>query len=119
MSHSFEVLTDPQWELINSCLQQVQLPKVRGRARVDFRKVFNSILYVLITGCRWKDIPIHPQFSSKSTSHLWLKKFRKWQLFDYIFLQLLKRADFRGKIDWDQLSVDSTFSPRIRRRRTD
>jgi len=32
-------------------------PRRMGRPRADDRKVLNGILYVLRTGCRWKDMP--------------------------------------------------------------
>jgi transposase len=108
-------LTDSQWKINEECLNQVAFPKVRGKPRVSFRKVFNAILYVLTTGCRWQDLPMAEEFATKSTAHLWLKKLRKWEVFDLILLKLLKQADFRKKINWDQLSIDGTFSPRIRR----
>jgi len=30
-----------------------------GRPRKDDRVVLNGILYVLVTGCRWMDMPVH------------------------------------------------------------
>ncbi|MDQ3828315.1 MAG: transposase [Candidatus Tectomicrobia bacterium] len=37
------------------------------------RKVVNTLLYVLITGCRWCDIPRGPQWASRSAAHRWLQ----------------------------------------------
>jgi len=34
-------------------------PKAKtGRPRADDRMVLNGILYVLVTGCRWMDMPV-------------------------------------------------------------
>ena len=33
-----------------------------------FRKIVNTLLYVLITGCRWCDLPCGPQWESKSAA---------------------------------------------------
>jgi transposase len=47
-------LSDDQWELIQPLLPA---PKPTGRPRADDRCTINGILYVLRTGCRWKDLP--------------------------------------------------------------
>jgi len=46
-------LTDRQWAFIRP-----RSPRVgRGRPRADDRRTIEGILYVLITGCRWQDLP--------------------------------------------------------------
>ncbi len=80
-------------------------------------KVWNSILYVLIRGCRWCDLPKGKGWAPRTTAHRWLKKLRNWQVFDMIFLHLLKEADFRKQIDWQQLNIDGSFSPCAWRRK--
>ncbi len=46
-------LTDEEFALL-----QPMLPTdVRGKARVDDRRVLNGIFYVLRTGCPWRDLP--------------------------------------------------------------
>ncbi|KKK68136.1 hypothetical protein LCGC14_2947090 [marine sediment metagenome] len=111
----FTHLSETQWELINHCLQKFSFPKERGTPRADMRKVWNAILYVLIRGCRWKELPKGEHWISKSTAHLWVKKFRTWGVFDTVFLTLLKQADLRKMIDWQQLNIDGSFSLRRRR----
>lgn len=50
----FEELSDGQWEFIEPLLP----PQPRtGRPRADDRRTINGILYVLITGCKWEDMP--------------------------------------------------------------
>lgn len=114
---AFDSLTNDQWTLIHCCLQQFCFPKTRGTPRTDMKSVWNSILYVLIRGCRWKELPQGSHWAHRATAHRWLKKFRKWGLFDVIFIQLLKQANFRKLIDWNQINVDGTFSPISWRRR--
>src|SRR6516162_6388526 len=48
----------------------------RGMPHAPFRKILNTLLYVLITGCRWCDVPRGPQWGSKSATHRWLQR---WQ----------------------------------------
>jgi transposase len=51
----FRGLSDFGWGVVRSFLP----PRSRvGWPRADDRVVLNGILYVLITGCRWMDIPL-------------------------------------------------------------
>lgn len=47
-------LTDMQWAFICPLLTA---PARTGRPRADDRRTIEGILYVLITGCRWQDLP--------------------------------------------------------------
>ena len=40
-----------------------------GRPRAAPRRVVNSLLYILLTGCRWCDLSKGPPWSSKSSAH--------------------------------------------------
>jgi transposase len=46
--------TDRQWAFIQPFLRP---PARTGRPRAEDRRTVEGILYVLITGCRWKDLP--------------------------------------------------------------
>ncbi|BAY14100.1 transposase [Calothrix sp. NIES-2098] len=48
-----------------------------------FRHVLNTLLYILITGSRWCDIPKGEIWVSKSAAHRWLQR---WQT-DVTFLE--------------------------------
>jgi transposase len=52
-------VTDEEWALV-----EPHLPTAR---RVDRREVLNAILYVLTTGCQWRQLP--KDFPPKSTVH--------------------------------------------------
>lgn len=48
-------VTDGQWRLIEPLIPP---PKPGGRPReVDLREVVNGILYVVRTGCSWRQVP--------------------------------------------------------------
>jgi transposase len=58
-------LTDEEWALI-----QPHMPPVRQKSRKpppDQRDVMNACLYVLTTGCQWRQLP--KDFPPKSTVH--------------------------------------------------
>ena len=52
-------LTDEEWSLVE--------PHLPPERRVKRREVLNAILYVLTTGCQWKQLP--KDFPAKSTVH--------------------------------------------------
>lgn len=62
-------LTDFEWAVIAPLL-----PKVRGIARVDDRRILSGILWRLRTGEAWAKIP--PHFGPPTTCH---GRFRRWR----------------------------------------
>ncbi len=62
---SFHEIGDVLWKSIEPYLP---LQKSHtGRPRANMRKLFNGILYVVMTGCTWTDVP--GRYGSKSTVH--------------------------------------------------
>src|SRR5512141_2896511 len=63
-------LSDEQWRQI-----EPHLPRdVRGKDRVDDRRVISGILHVLKSGCRWCDCP--PEYGPPTTIY---NRFVRWQ----------------------------------------
>jgi len=69
MLMEFRELSDEQWKFIRPHLPP---QPIVGKKRADDRKVINSILFVQITGCRWRDMP--PQYGSGVTAWRRLKE---------------------------------------------
>src|ERR1700686_7605 len=62
-------LSDEQWRQI-----EPHLPKgVRGKPRVDDRRVISGIIHVLKSGCRWCDCP--PEYGPSTTIY---NRFVRW-----------------------------------------
>jgi len=67
----FRELSDEEWGIIKPLLP----PKASvGRPRIDDRLVVNGILYVLVTGCRWMDLPA--KYGSYKTAGIGLRSVR-------------------------------------------
>jgi transposase len=116
MKKPFVCLSDSQWSLICHSTHWTP-PPVRGVPRADFRKIWNAILYVLIRGCRWVDLPKDSRlYCSKSTAHRWLLILKREHVLDRVLSQLLLQGLHEGKIDLSQVAVDGSFSPRTGRR---
>ncbi len=72
-------LTDAQWRLIS---RRIPRAKPGGRPRsVDMREVINGILYLVRTGCSWRQLP--HEFPPWGTTHYYYRCFRlngTWQM---------------------------------------
>ena len=80
-----------------------------------FRYVLNTLLYVLITGCRWCDVPRGKIWASKSSAHRWLKRWESDGTLKNLQARILGIAEEKGLIDWNYGAVDGSFSPWKRR----
>ena len=79
-------LSDEQWVKIEPLLPT----DVRGKARVDDRKVLSGILHVLKSGCRWVDCP--PEYGPHTTIY---NRFTRWAergVWERLFEELARRG---------------------------
>lgn len=65
-------VTDDEWALVEPYLPEARVG--RRYPAADRRSVLNGILYVLTTGCQWRQLP--KDFPSKTTVH---RYFIEWQ----------------------------------------
>ena len=90
-------LNDEQWRRI-----EPHLPTdVRGKDRVDDRRVISGILHVLKSGCRWCDCP--PQYGPPTTIYNRFVRWARRGVWENLFREL---AD-RGRSTETQM-IDST-----------
>jgi len=111
MAGRFTGLTDKEWKFFEAELKKHPSLKGRGKPPRDFRSILNSIFYVLITGCRWCDLPEEDHFAPKSTAHRWLGKWESDGTFLRIKGLLLDLCNTKKLIKWDFSVVDGSFSP--------
>jgi transposase len=98
----FRELGDDEWELIRPLLP----PKARtGRPGADDRVVLNGILYVLLTGCRWMDMPV--RYGHYSTAFRRLKRWQEEGVWFRILEALASKGYSTGRLSLDGVSVDS------------
>jgi transposase len=99
-------LTDAQWTFIQPLLP----PRARtGRPRADDRRTLEGILYVLITGCRWQDLP--RDYGAPTT--VW-RRLRRWGedgVWERLWRAALAALDQRGQLDWTLAFLDGSFVP--------
>jgi transposase len=79
-------LSDKEWELIKPLLPQ----DVRGKERVDDRRVMNGIFYVLRTGCPWRDLP--ERYGPRTTVYNRFNRWAKRGVWEQIFKTLAAKS---------------------------
>src|SRR5215216_2223974 len=103
--HTFPGFPDTLRDEMNSVLPPEKPKNTIGRPTVPYRKVLDGILFVLRTGCQWKMLP--REYGSGSTCH---RRFQEWMqldVFDRIWIRLLKIYDNKKGIKWSWQSLDS------------
>ncbi len=100
----FEELTIEQWEFIKPLLPSQ--PAV-GRKRADDRKTINGILFVLHSGCRWRDMP--RCYGSYVTAWRRLKRWSEEGVWERIFISIRDIAFRSDNLDLDVVAIDSSF----------
>lgn len=116
MAGRFEGLSDLEWKLFEDIFP-AQKKRNKGMPHSPFRNVLNSLIYILMTGCRWCDIPRGKIWASKSSTHRWLKRWQEDGTFEYLQARILAIADEKGLINWEYGAIDGSFSPWQGRRR--
>ena len=91
-------LNDDQWRQI-----EPHLPTdVRGKDRVDDRRVISGILHVLKSGCRWCDCP--PEYGPPTTIY---NRFVRWAERG-VWERLFRELAARGRSSETQM-IDATY----------
>ncbi len=97
-------LTDQQWLVIADLFPH---KPTGGRPRVHPRACLEGVLWVLVSGARWKDLP--ERYPSPATCWRRLKEWTESGVFLKIWERLLSRLDELNGIDWDEACGDGTF----------
>jgi transposase len=100
----FAELSDEQWEFIKPHLPP---QPIVGRKRADDRKTINGIMFVLITGCCWHDMP--RCYGAYQTAWRRLKRWSIEGVWNRIFALAQKKAYSMGRLNLETVAVDSTL----------
>jgi transposase len=111
MAGRFEGVSDLEWRLFEDVFPPAPSKRGRGMPHAPFRKILNTLLYVLITGCRWCDVPQGPQWASKSATHRWWQRWQADGTLAAMQARIRGVAEERGMIRRESGAVDGAFSP--------
>lgn len=105
--HPTTIITIPDklWDEFKKILPKEKPSKTVGRPIVPFRKVLDGIFYILRTGCQWKMLP--EVFGSGSVCHCRFQEWKKLDVFEKMWIKLLKNYDKEIGINWTWQSIDS------------
>jgi transposase len=94
---------DALWERLDKA---IPVPQGRGRRPEHNKECFEGMVYVMRTGCQWKELP--KEYPPKSTVHDRLQSWRKIGLFENVWMELLIEYDDLQGLDWEWLSGDTS-----------
>lgn len=101
------LVDDDLWELVEPLIPEP--PQARGpggRPRVPDRHVLEGILFVLTTGCRWRDLPTEMGWGSGVTCWRRLRDWHEAGVWDRLHRAILDRLGQQGLIDWSRGCLD-------------
>jgi transposase len=110
----FQGLSRAQWALIKGLFPKPPSSKF-GRKDLNPKKIMNTILWILITGARWIDVPTGSKWAARSTAHLWLGKWQEKGLLDQVLNLLLEKSDGLKLMGIDRIKIDGFFFTRTGR----
>ena len=105
MAGRFEGLSELEWRLCVDIMPPEPTTRGRGMPHTPFRKVVNTLLYLLITGYRWCDTPRGPLWASKSATHRWLQRWQADGILAAMHAQVLGLADVADVVALVSLSL--------------
>ena len=102
-------LTDEQWLIIADLFPYQRTTPRGGRPPVLPRDCLEGILWILISGARWQDLP--ERYPSPSTCWRRLNEWVSSGVFLEAWSRLLRKLDSLKGLNWEEAIGDGTFSP--------
>jgi len=99
----FRELSDEEWRFVEPFLP---LRAKTGRPRADDRRTVNGMLYVLIAGCRWMDMPL--MYGSYKACWRRLKEWSVEGVWSKVLEALVSKGYSLGKLSLERVALDST-----------
>ena len=99
-------LTEQQWAFIQPLLPP---PARTGCPRANDRRPIEGIFYILITDCRWQDLP--REYGTPTTVWRRLKWWGEEGVWERMWRAALAALDQQGQVDWSMGFLDGSFAP--------
>jgi transposase len=100
-------LTKQQWTAIRIHLPQPKPSARGGRPRVEDRRCFEGILWVLWTGAQWSELP--RRYGSPSTCWRRLKQWEASGVLLKLWRAFLAQLNDAQQLRWDECFADGSF----------
>jgi transposase len=104
---SSRLVPDELWALVEPLVPEFRArPQGGGTAPLPARTVFTAIVYVLTSGCGWRELP--PSFGVPfQTAHRRFSQWTKAGLWRRLHHAVLDELGSQGLIDWSRVIVDA------------
>ena len=102
-------LTDVQWARLVEHLPARKPSRRGGRPRIDDRKCFEGILWILWTGAPWSELP--RRYASPTTCWRRLRTWEENGTLLRLWRAFLADLNDREKLRWDECFADGSFAP--------
>jgi transposase len=102
-------LTTTQWDAIRIHLPPAKASPRGGRPRVEDRRCFEGILWMLWTGAQWSELP--RRYGSPSTCWRRLKHWEETGVLLKLWRAFLAQLHDQEKLRWDECLADGSFVP--------
>ena len=101
MNKQFLELTDPQWMAISSFFN------LKRRRKLDLREIMNALLFIVRTGCQWRNLP--SKWPNWQAVYYYFDRWKTNGLLEKINLALNKLdRKLQGRDEWPSiLCIDS------------
>jgi len=102
------MVSDELWEKVEPLVPPAPSHAKGGRPRMDDRKAFAAIVYVLRTGIQWNALPV--ELGASSTVH---DRFQEWEregFFEELWGAGLAEYDELEGIEWEWQAVDGAMT---------
>jgi len=114
-AHQSWTISDALWVRVAPLIPKPRRVKGReykrrpggGRKRMEPRRVFEAIVYVLRTGCQWKALP--REYGSASSVHAYFLKWKRCGVFVKMWRRGLAVYDEMEGIAWSWQSIDGAM----------
>jgi transposase len=101
-------MIDEQWAILEVLIPEKLLREDgKGRPRVNNRDVLNGILWLLLIGAAWQDLP--ERYTSPATCHRRFQEWRREGVSENILQTLARYLKESGKLDLSECFIDGFF----------
>lgn len=101
-------LTEQQWARLKPLLDELapQQPKT-GKPNRDHRLIVNGVVWKLVTGAPWRDLP--ERHGPWSTVYRLCWRRQRAGIWDRLFAAVQRQEDVAGRLDWSLQFLVSTM----------
>ena len=97
-------IPDDLWERFEPVILELDSPKVKGRKRVDQRKMLEDVIFHLRSGCQWNRLP--RELGDDSTIHRTFQRWVELGVLERIWAVLVEECEELGGVEWEWQSAD-------------